>query len=148
MFCLQAANKTSRVSSEIFVVSWDLLIASTQPIEDCLVGATVLPSSQVEETVEIVGEDPHTVVVAMGTKVVLATPVLRELIDPLSGTSPVVHNDLLAKTGGRHIPEFRSSSWKMHLCKLPLDLVSNWQIWVADVLVRMQKGLPRTGPMC
>jgi hypothetical protein len=148
LFCLQVANKTFRVSSETFAVSWDLPTASTQLIEDCLEGATVLPSSEVENTSEIVVEDQHTVAVAMGTKAELAIPVLLELIDPLSGTSPAVHNDLSGQMGERRTPELRSNSRKMHPCKLPLDLVSNWQIWAVGVLAWMQKDLPRKVPIC
>ena len=74
MFCLQAASKTFRVSSETFAVSWDLPTASTQLIGGCLEGATVLPLSKVEETSKIIVEDPHTVAVAMGTKAELAIP--------------------------------------------------------------------------
>ncbi len=122
--------------------------ASTQLIEGCLEGATALPSSEVKETSEIVVEDPHTVAVAMGTKAELAKPVLLELIDPLSGTSLAVHNDLSGQMGERHTPEFRSNSRKMHPCKLPLDLVSNWQIWAVGVLAWMQTDLPQKGLTC
>jgi hypothetical protein len=37
----------------------DLSAVSTQLIEDCLEGVTVLHPSEVEETLEIVVEDPH-----------------------------------------------------------------------------------------
>ena len=82
-------------------------------------------------------EDQHTVAVAMGTKA-----------DPLSWTSPAVHNDLSGQMGERLTPELRSNSRKMHPCKLPLDLVSNWKIWAVGVLAWMQKDLPRKVPIC
>ena len=55
----------------------------------------------------------------MGTKAELAIPVLLELIDPLSGTSRVVHNCLLEKTGGGGIHlNFAPIHERMQLCKI------------------------------